>query len=164
VERDQASGPRVSCNHPEHRRGIFLKLENVATNDGIEGSLERDLARITLAEEHVPERPSGRALSRCFECCRNPVYADNLALVTHNFRGKKGNIAGASANVKHTHAGDDAGFTEEPLRYRIDETRLRLEPFDLSIGMTQHVLGSRINIMTNIAHSSGFFDAHGHQF
>jgi hypothetical protein len=120
----------VSCNHPEHRRGIRLKLEYVATNDGIEGSLERDLARITLAEKHVPQRPGRRARYRCFECCRNPVYADNVALVTHNFRGKKG---GASANVKHTHAGDDSGFTEEPLRYRIDETRLRLEPFDLSI-------------------------------
>jgi hypothetical protein len=145
----------VSCNRPEHRRGIFLKLEDVASNDGVEGSLERDLARITFAEKHIPKRPGGRTLSRCFECCRNSIYADNLAFVAHDFRGKKGNIASASANVKHTHAGDDPSFTEEPLRYRIDKTRLRLEPFDLPIGMTQHVLGYRISIMTNTAHSSG---------
>jgi hypothetical protein len=120
VEGDQTSGAYVCCELPEHRCRIFLKLQDVASYDGIEGSLEGHLTGIALVENHVPQRPRRRPRPRCFECCRNPIYADNFAFITDNFHGKERDIASAATDVKHTHTGNYPGFTEEPLRYRID--------------------------------------------
>ena len=85
---------------------------------------------------------SDRAAARALAASRaagNSVDADDFARVADHVRGEERDVAGAAPDVEHTHAGDDPGFTEEPLRDRVDEARLRLQTIELPIGMAEHV-------------------------
>jgi hypothetical protein len=66
----------------EHRRRAGLKLQNLATNDGVECPFECRLGGIALEEEHVVPRLRDRSCPRYRQRVRRAAHTDNFAGVT----------------------------------------------------------------------------------
>ncbi len=109
MEEDYAPAPRVRGKPSEHRRRLALKHENVAADDGVEGSVELHLGRISIAENDVAKGPGIRSPPRRCQSGRRSVCSDDFALGSDKFCRQEGDIAGTAADVEHPHPGDDPG-------------------------------------------------------
>jgi hypothetical protein len=147
MEENDTTTPRMFGKPSEHRRRVALKHEDVTADDGVEGSVERHLGRISLAEHHVAKGPGIRSLPRRCQSGRRSVSSDDFAPGPDEVCRQEGDIAGTAADVEHAHPGDDPGGAKKPPRDRINETRLLVETVELPIGMAKNIRAGRPRVV-----------------
>ncbi len=76
-----------------------------------------------------------------------PYHADNLAALPDHLRHQYARVARAAANLQHAHSWPDSGLVEEPLRDRIDQSRLLLQAVKLFLRVAQGVFAARIDLV-----------------
>src|SRR5438105_15058898 len=97
----------------KHHSWIGLKHEHTPTNDRVEWRFECHAGGIALAERHVAKRQRARPLPRERHSGCGSINSDDLTRFTHQFCSQEGHVTGPTANVKHTHPGDDPSGVKE---------------------------------------------------
>src|SRR5688500_9637854 len=87
----------------EYRRGIRLKLQDVATNDGVEASTKCHPGGIALEEQDVSTRVRIRSRARNRQGTGCAVDSDDFARVTDQLRQQKRDVSSAAPDVEHPH-------------------------------------------------------------
>src|SRR5438270_9227987 len=113
MEDHHAAGPQMACKASKSRCRIGQEHQYVAADDRVEAPLEGHLGRIAIAKRDIAQRPRIDPSTGYRQCARSWVRPDDLTRVTDQCSGKDSDVAGAAADVQHTHSRNDPRITEE---------------------------------------------------
>ena len=100
---------------PKNRDGIWKKLQDETTRDGMEGSNAIHVRDIAFSETHLRQSRVSNSSPCPGDCARIAFYSHDLARRANKSRDQYGNVTNSRADIQNTLARGNTGFTEESL-------------------------------------------------
>ena len=139
VERDDTAMTDRPRRSPDRGDGIRLVVQNVASDRSIEhGALRKCFVR---GDHEFNLLMSGRKSSglRYFDHAWFAIECNDAAGVADCLGQQHGHVAGAAADVEHTHPRSNATFPDQSSGNGLDDVRLEPQAFDFKVCVAQDV-------------------------
>jgi hypothetical protein len=134
-----AAGAQMAGKLSEHRDRIWLKLQDVTTNDGVEASFGRHPGRIALEKRDVSSGVRIRSGSRDRHGTPRPIDSNDFTRIADQAGYQERDASSAAADVEYSHPRRNPGLTKELPRNRVHQTCLGAQPIEFAIGVAKRV-------------------------
>jgi hypothetical protein len=139
MENDYATRSKMNCKVAEHGCRVMLELQDLAPDDGIEGSLEAHVRRITNSKRQISKRPFCRPTLRGRHGSVSPVNADNFPRWPDQFGRQERNVACAATDIEYTHPCGNASLVEDRAGEGIDDASLCTQALKFSLRVPKDI-------------------------
>jgi hypothetical protein len=141
VKGEDAARPQLFREPPQEPSWLRLELQHVSTDDRVERRRHSVGDRIALFEGHIRVRAGRGPLTRDRYRPRRPIHPDDGPARPDDLGDKEGDVAATGADIEYPHARANAGIEEQLARDRLDQCRLKCQPPQLGLGMTEYIPG-----------------------